>query len=143
MSLTNIAHATQEAEDCKQGICRLLGWSEEEYVDYQLDCGSEYLKHYLQADWATEPVKSSPVFWRWWRNHWAIRDKQILLCLSCGIRFQFGDRDLAPIYSVEEALDLYRYTHDPYELAQCIRPTGIVLHDSYAKMMQEAIDETL
>ena len=128
-SISYVSSVHQEAAQVKEQICRLLGWTFSEMVDFQLDNGRLYLTHYLQEEWAIKVVQNSPVFWRWWMNHWHLRDKEFLVYAS-------GHN----LIDVLAKTTVYCFMHDGYELSQTIRPSGKVLHESYAAMMQEMID---
>jgi len=129
--ITDTQRITQEAAECRSEVCGLLGWDEMDYFDFQLESGLAYLAHYLQATWAVDAVKGNRVFWNWWKGHWIARDKDFLI---------YSQGNLLDRAALRE---FYSYTHDGRELSRCIRPTSIVLNDSYAVMMQDLIDTTI
>lgn len=80
-TLTKIPHVKQIAlkkETFQQLMCARLGWSEEEYYNFQFDAAYEFLGAVLHP--ATEEdrrlLTRSSVFWGWWRNQWLKRDQQ-------------------------------------------------------------------
>lgn len=128
-SIPHMISVHQEAERCKDRICRILDWTTEEMVDFQLDAGRLYLTHYLKEEWAIKVVADSHIFWRWWMNHWHSRDKDFLIYVE-------GHR----LLNVLDRTTMYCYMHDGSELSKEIRPSGVVLHETYAAMIQEMID---
>jgi len=127
-SISFVSTVRLEVERCKNQVCRLLGWTEMEMVDFQLDSGKVYLLNYVGEKWAADMIQNSHVFWSWWLNHWYSRDKEFL------------------VYSGMDLLDrrrkvtLYLLMHDGRELSRSIRPSAVILQDSYARMVQEMID---
>lgn len=63
----------------KQEVCKLLGWTMEHYVKYQQAKGLEYLSDQVCGDlWSVNQVAKTPLFWRWWVNHWNARDVEFI-----------------------------------------------------------------
>lgn len=63
----------------KQQVCKLLGWSLEQYAEYQQKQGLVYLEEVICCDaWSVNNVAKSPLFWRWWVNHWNARDAEFI-----------------------------------------------------------------
>lgn len=128
-----ISHAkriTQEAEVSKKEICRLLGWTELQYCEFQFETGLLYLSFYLHNDdWGIDLIKKCSAFWSWWTNHWAIRDAEFLA-------YAEEEKLSRKLYEVA-----YMTHHDGQKLASAIYPSGIVLQDTYAYMMGVLIDE--
>lgn len=63
----------------KQQVCKLLGWSLAQYYAYQEAQGLNYLKDVICCDdWSVDNVAKSPLFWRWWVNHWNARDEEFI-----------------------------------------------------------------
>lgn len=63
----------------KQEVCKLLGWTMAQYVAYQQEKGLEYLADQVCGDlWSVNQVAKTPLFWRWWVNHWNARDAEFI-----------------------------------------------------------------
>lgn len=63
----------------KQQVCKLLGWTLEQYTEYQELKGLEYLADQICGDvWGVNQVAQTPLFWRWWVNHWNTRDAEFI-----------------------------------------------------------------
>jgi len=129
--ISHVRRVYQEAEKCKQEVCSLLGWTETEYYDFQIDEGMNYLRLYLNNDqWGIELVMKCRQFWTWWRNHWHMRDCEFL-----------AYKDFPAVHYNRR--DLYREHNSADVLRKSITPNGIVLQDTYAYMMSVLIDQTL
>lgn len=62
-----------------QKVCQLLGWDLETYTNYQHEKGLEYLKEVVCDDaWSVQQMAKTPLFWRWWVNHWNARDAEFI-----------------------------------------------------------------
>ena len=122
-TLKNRAIAISEA------VRKLLRWDEMQYNTFQYECGLAYLKQYLKGDeyMATEISKSAN-FWAWWRNHWMQRD------------LAFMEFEVNTTYTLDELRDFFRDMHDAETLAQAIYPNGVILSDSYARMITEVVE---
>lgn len=63
----------------KHQVCKLLGWSIDDYTAYQEAKGLEYLADMVDGDWwSVDIVSKCAMFWRWWVNHWNQRDEEFL-----------------------------------------------------------------
>lgn len=114
-----------QLEGWKRKVCSLLNITEEEYANRQYKAGCSYLQAYIPNDpTGIDQLLTSPVYWAWWRNHWGMRDKA------------FCDHHVEQL-SMGTKADLYADLHDPYKLAECIRPNGVVLELAYPKMIQK------
>lgn len=129
MSNTTVQNRRKEAQELKQRVCDLLNWDELAYAEYQYKAGLLYLQHYIPNDPSgIDMLASNKVYWSWWKNRWADRDKQFcnpgtpMLCLSTRLK-------------------MYHLLHNPEYLAKEIWPNGVVLNDSYAKMIGDVIDD--
>jgi hypothetical protein len=80
-----------------------------------------------------EFLQRSKIFWNWWKNKWADRDRDFL------------DQGNGAWRKVKlcTLVELYLQLHDPYELSQDIKPHAVVLGNSYAKMFQDVIDNEI
>lgn len=123
--MTQAQKTNLRMEQLKQQVCRMLQIDELEYASRQFEAGCEYLQAYITED--TEGIAAlqrSPVYWAWWRNHWALRDEQFctghVSSLSLLLRHQ-----------------LYTQLHNPQLLATELRPNGIVLQLAYAEMIEQ------
>lgn len=108
----------------KQKITQLLGWTEMEYSECIYQTGLDYLQTYIPGDaHGITALERSRIFWNWWKNHWQQRDEQFLA-------------NICPA-NYPSAHKLYVWWHDPKRLAKRIYPNAVVLHDSYAQMIDE------
>ncbi|QNK63974.1 hypothetical protein H7F33_05635 [Pedobacter sp. PAMC26386] len=63
----------------KQQVCKLLGWTIADYTHYQQEKGLTYLRDVICGDlWSVNNVAKTPLFWRWWINHWNARDTEFI-----------------------------------------------------------------
>jgi len=108
----------------RQRICYKLAWDEDTYNNMQLDYAAAYLTQVIGCDVEVrDKLMSKRLFWMWWANHWASRDKHFL-------------RTYANIERTRNDLrHIYEGVHSIYEL-QC-RPNRIILEDSYAELLDE------
>ena len=120
---------TEQCERLKRAIVGLLGCTEEQYTAFQYNEGRKYLKYYLNEDKpAADQLSRSRIFWNWWKNHWSNRD-ETFLCLNAR----------TPVKDPEIRLQLYLQYNDGKQLADCIQPNSVVLHESYAHMITEFV----
>lgn len=115
----------------KQEITRLLGWTELEYATFQYETGLAYLREYIPGDVeAIHALETSRIFWAWWKNHWIQRDMQFL-------------HNISSICPVQDLRRYYLGWHDVEHLIKTIYPNAVVLHNSYAKMIDDFNKEVL
>lgn len=108
----------------KQKVCSLLEIDEQQYADMQYKNGCRYLQAYIPNDpIGIDQLLEQPVYWSWWRNHWAMRDEQF----CCGH---------VESISLKLRTDLYHHLHNPNILASEIRPNGVILRLAYAAMIK-------
>jgi hypothetical protein len=128
--VSNAKRVSQEADDCKKEVCRLLVWTELEYCNFQYECGLRYLAVYLNGDqWGVDLIHRCRAFWSWWKSHWVTRDQEFI----AHAHFPCVRENLNPLYLSQ---------HEPDALAKAIYPNGFVLQDTYAEMMVKLIDQT-
>ena len=133
--ISNVKRVSQEADDCKSKVCRLLGWTELEYCNFQYECGLLYLSIYLKNDqWGVDLIHRCRTFWSWWKNHWVIRDKEFFVYMA--------DPEIDGYFCPAMCIHFYKLLHDAQDLAQDIYPNGAVLQNTYAEMMGQIIDQT-
>ena len=103
-------------------IIKMLGWSELEYATFINETGMQYLELYIPADrQGIYMLNRSRIFWNWWKNQWAIRDEIYLAIVN-----DFSPRNWELLYRQEHSADV---------LTNSIFPSAVVLHDSYAVMI--------
>jgi len=130
MSNKTVQIRKQEAQTLKYRVCELLNWDELQYAEYQYKAGLQYLQHYIPNDPAgIDMLAGNKIYWAWWKNRWADRDLQFC-------------NPGTPMLSMATRKKMYDLLHNPAFLAKEIWPNGIVLNDSYAKMVGEVIDNT-
>jgi hypothetical protein len=116
----------------QQKICAILQWKEEQHSQMVYDNGLSFLVHYLpmESEFMINCITSSRIFWNWWRLHWNARDEQFASLYFNLVR-------------LKDAEDLYKELHNPKTLAYSIYPDGVVLEETYAKMIGELNDSEL
>lgn len=76
---TKISHAKVISLDnltLKQKIEKVLEWTELEYCNFQFEMGLRFLDLELEGNTKlTKKIAQTRLFWAWWINHWAIREK--------------------------------------------------------------------
>jgi hypothetical protein len=126
---THTSSRKAEALNVRAGIMRLLKWDEQQYGEFQYDQGITYLQHYLKQDsHAADMLTRSRIFWNWWKNNWSNRDIALLQGAAC------------TQVSTDAARLIYAELHDGCTLAAEIYPNGVVLGETYARMMGELIN---
>lgn len=123
--MNQVLQRKEQMESFKRQVCQLLNITTEQYADMQYKAGCNYLQAYIPNDpHGIDQLLASSAYWAWWRNHWALRDQSFCTghvhALSAKLRHQ-----------------LYNELHNPYTLASCIRPNGIVLELAYADMIEQ------
>lgn len=119
----------QQILTTQQRIQQLTGWDELQYGQFVFDCGTQYLREYIPGDAeAIATLERSRIFWAWWRNHWAIRDRQFLSQVNTE----------APAWGI---LKFYEHYNNPRKLASSVWPNAVVLNDSYARMIRQFNNE--
>ncbi len=120
-----MAEYTTNAEQ-RRMVRQLLCWNQQEYADYQYQCGIAYLDA-LTPDYpqVNNQIIKSPTFWKWWVQHWENRDAEFI---------EIIDNSIDGIIDPEAE---YRELHDPRTLAIAIYLNGQVLQESYATMIGE------
>lgn len=119
-------HIKQQNPPVKEQVMALLNWTDQDYHDFQYRMGTNYLQYYIPRDpQGIDMLIESRIFWNWWRNHWMFRDAAFV-------------QDAQVIVSNKEtALSIYFITHHPERLIGTIYPNAAVLHDGYAKMINQ------
>ena len=113
-------------------VMKSLRWDEMTYKSFQFESGLSYLKHYLRDDThAISVISASADFWIWWRNHWTNRDQAFMEFIA------------NTTYDLQEIRDTYCETHDAEALAKAIHPNGVILNESYAKMIKVLVEHEL
>lgn len=118
-----------DAEQQREAVRHLLGWTEESMSWFIYNQGLRYLKLYLlnnQHDISI--LEANKIFWAWWKNHWNNRDRDFLI-----LHKNHPVRDRA----IRE--QLYQHYNDGKMLADSIHPNSVVLHETYACMITELV----
>ncbi len=114
-----------------QRITKMLHWDELQYATFIHETGLAYLRRYIPDDpYGAAILERSSIFWNWWKNHWTIRDQQFL-----------DEMDMDSGHIVPRAL--YEIYHSSDTLADTIFPNAVVLGNSYAVMIGNAIKSAL
>lgn len=101
-------------DDLRYDVSALLNWTEDDHTAFLFECGMDYLSVYFGNDVAArQRLSQSPLFWKWWKNHWFCRDQVFFETVTD-----------CPIAHRE---DLYRSLHNPQMLACEIYPNRTVL----------------
>lgn len=110
----------------KQQVTRLLGWTEQQYCEYQQEKGIAYLHHVLEIDEAGIKMQiQNPLFWRWWVNHWNRRDEEFLTYASG-----------TPKRMIE---NLYNDLNDPFGFE--FYPHRVIMDASYNGLIKEIMQD--
>lgn len=118
-------HIKERQQTAKQQVMQLLGWDELRYAEMQYRAGRQYLQSYIPNDpEGIDALERSRIFWAWWKNQWLIRDTAYL------------NRNIAKV-SRSSARRIYEYVHNPEALVHAIYPNGVVLDESYARMIED------
>ncbi|RTL47230.1 MAG: hypothetical protein EKK39_14775 [Sphingobacteriales bacterium] len=118
----------QKAKRLQRRVCELLGWDAMQYAEFIYNSGRNYLLYYTNGDtFMTDQIERSRIFWSWWKNHWVLRDEAFVHNEQIGYLHR------------QNLLLLYLQTHDARILATEIRPSGLLLKETYATMMGELI----
>jgi hypothetical protein len=127
--MTQVKQQQQKALTLKQQVCQLLQWADEDFAAFQYEMGLAYLKEYIPNDpHGADQLSRSKTFWNWWKNQWAQRDEKFIAMHR-------------PNWKYEDTLYIYLDEHNPAILIGTTHPNAVVLHQSYAEMMQLIIDE--
>lgn len=119
----------KKADALKRKVCAELRWTDEEYQNFWLDTGRDYLGEYLKDEHNVNLIAKSRIFWAWWRNHWIRRDETFL---------EFATNTA---FGVTDKRNNYHEFHDAKVLALRIYPNGVILNESYVNMIDELINE--
>jgi hypothetical protein len=115
-----------------------LRWSEEQYADFMYNCGLAYLQFYIgnEPQEVLSHIRKSKTFWNWWKLHWQKRDEEF---------FQKWKEEVIDgnCNAGLEWLEIYFEYHDPKTLAAEIYPSGVVLGESYATMIDQLNKEAV
>jgi hypothetical protein len=117
----------------QKNIISLLQWDDGRMGTFMMECANNYLYHYIQfeADSIIDEIKRSEIFWNWWKDEWAKRD-EIFNDMHEGI-----DKKMIDKWVVREQ---YNNMHDPEMLASELHPSGVILGESYARMIGKLND---
>lgn len=115
-----------EYSQIKKHVLTILRWSDDQLSNYMYECGLDYLKFYLphESQYMIHCISSSRIFWNWWKLHWQYRDAA------------FAEQ-IYQLMRLDYASEIYADLHDPKTLALSIYPNGMVLEESYNKMIGE------
>jgi hypothetical protein len=99
-----------------QQVCDLLGWTEQEYCQYQFDTGIAYTHWYMatNADYRTK-LQHSGMYWSWFKNQWLLYDESWL-------SFKRSLQECKP----QTLLQLYHDLHCPHAMAVETKPTEVL-----------------
>lgn len=118
-------HLKEQKPPVKEQVMKILNWTEQDYQDFQYRMGTNYLQYYIPRDpQGIDMLVESHIFWNWWRNHWMFRD------------VAFVQTNVDQVNRMT-ALSIYLNLHHPESLIGTIYPNAAVLHDGYAKMINQ------
>jgi len=113
----------------KQQVCKLLGWSLATYTQYQENKGLEYLRDVVCGDlWSVNNVAKTPLFWKWWINHWNARDNEFITTIASQWPSDWLRRKYDDLNAVEG------FTFWPHK---------VIMEQSYAIMVDEMNKEAV
>lgn len=118
--------ARTKAEHTRELVMALLEWDAEQYGNFVLNMAIDYLKRQCGSDaYGVSTLLKSETFWKWWKNHWMLRDDAFLtIWADCN--------------NLLDVRNEYEFLHCAANLN--IYPNKKVLEASYAKMIGEFID---
>lgn len=94
-------------------ICKLLLWTENEYANNIINNGIGYLSAYCGNDeFSARTLKSSTIYWKWWRNLWLMRDEVFVNSVEH--------------LSLSAKREIYSEVHNPNILVCEIYPPSVV-----------------
>ncbi len=100
----------------QEQILLRLGWTEQQYFQFQYETGLKYLEYYLFADPAGQRLlEGQQLFWNWWKKMWEAREQTLLT--------ELGEEVETGLFT-----DVFNYVHDPLELSCEIKPSKIITH---------------
>lgn len=109
-------------EQVKSHVLGLLNWNEEDFGNFFLDAGMNYLKAYFQEDQeGIRIIQAKASFWAWFKNHWTYRDLAFIEAF-------IGD----DLFDYSFKLASYSNLHNPAVLACEIFPPKTVLGKDFS-----------
>ena len=82
-TLTHAQKVKQQAKSVKEQVQAVLGWSHEQYCEFQFKMGYRYLNLETEGNYTeTQKMAENRLFWSWWMNHWTKRDKEFVAFLE-------------------------------------------------------------
>ena len=120
----NALTASEKAQALKSKIMELLQWDDLTFGNFQYEQGITYLETYVKDRY---PLETSRIFWNWWKNHWTLRDEDLI---------NKGISELA----ISQRRAVYFDIHDGKYLAHEVHPHRVILEQSYGDMVTEAIE---
>lgn len=99
-----------------------LGWTPEQYAEFQFDQAYEFLKYWVGEDvFGYRELPLTALFWAWWRNQWHRRDADFVRSV----------KDMP----IEWKQRTYRAMHSPQSITRT--PGRVIMDDAYAKMIYQ------
>jgi hypothetical protein len=121
--------ATEKAVNTRELILEMLEWDELTYGNFVMEKAEEYLNRQCGPDaYGLQALMESPIFWKWWKNHWMQRDEIFMY-------------EWASFNGVQFLRDEYEFVHCAANLH--IRPNRVILDDSYRVMIGDYITDTV
>lgn len=121
-------------------ITYFTGISADEQSQMIYEAGLMYLQFatksslpYLYGEEVADEISRSKTFWNWWKMHWNYRNMAFVEDMQLA-------EDRQRNVSAALAVQIYRQLHDPLQLIGGLNMNGIVLEDSYARMIGEIND---
>lgn len=121
-------------------ITYFTGISADEQSQMIYEAGLMYLQlatksslPYLYGEEVADEISRSKTFWNWWKMHWGYRNMAFVEDMQLA-------EDRQRNVSAALAAQIYRQLHDPVQLIGGLTMNGIVLEDSYARMIGEIND---
>jgi hypothetical protein len=119
-----------KTDELRKEVCKRLLLDEEDVIDLLVDGAGDYLDHYYGKDHRFNvQLIGMPEFWSWWRQWWAVRDRQILGLYSP------GSPQLAMVHRKSAGFDIYRHFHQVSRLT--MHPDRVLLHECRKRIKRE------
>lgn len=122
--MTHIQTIQQQMALTRAQVIKCLRWTEEQHFDFVHKMGVQYLREFVpDNDAILEQLKSSRMFWGFWKNEWHRRDLVFM--------------EDANGYTADYNCELYRMVHNAHWLHNELSPGRIEMEDGYCSMITQ------
>lgn len=129
---THIQKVRDRAIHNRQLIQHIIGWSDLDYCEFQMEVGYEWVDANIPGDrWGRDILVKSEIFWKWWINQWNRRDAGFL-------EYYGREHTLSPTV-IRTMREIYKSEHR-LEKLNCY-PNRIILEDTFKIMVGDILRE--